>query len=130
MKTHILVGEQGVKDFRNEDWESLEEKFYDLYNQVKTELFLFKPFDLRELLKEDYLDQDEDDILFDLPYAQTTDNNGYYRIPLAVVGKDEDNYFICIGTGEEFGDKFILSADEIPTESLFALHTLINEIAP
>lgn len=107
---------------------NLEEKFYDLYNQVKTEIFLFEPFDLREKLKEYYVDQDEDDILFDLPYAQTTDENGYYRIPLAIVGKNEDNDFICIGTGEEFGDKFILTAAEIPTESLFALHTLLNEL--
>jgi hypothetical protein len=107
---------------------NLEEKFYELYNQVKTEIFLFEPFDLREKLKEDYTDQNEDDILFDLPYAQTTDKNGYYRIPLAIVGKDEDNNFICIGTGEEFGEKFTLTADEIPTESLFALHTLLNEL--
>ena len=107
---------------------NLEEKFYELYNQVKTEIFLFEPFDLREKLKEDYIDYDEEDMLFDLPYAQTTDKNGHYRIPLAIVGKDEDNNFICIGTGEEFGDKFILTADEIPTESLFELHTLLNKL--
>ena len=32
MKTYILVGEQGVKDFRNEDWESLEENLLDNYD--------------------------------------------------------------------------------------------------
>lgn len=32
MKTYILVGEQGVKDFRNEDWESLEESVLDNYD--------------------------------------------------------------------------------------------------
>lgn len=29
---YILVGEQGVKDFRNEDWESLEENILDNYD--------------------------------------------------------------------------------------------------
>ena len=32
MKVYILVGEQGVKDFRNEDWESLEESVLDDFN--------------------------------------------------------------------------------------------------
>ena len=32
MKTYILVGEQGVKDFKNEDWESLEENLLDNYD--------------------------------------------------------------------------------------------------
>ena len=32
MKTYILVGEQGVKDFIDEDWESLEENILDKYN--------------------------------------------------------------------------------------------------
>ena len=30
--TYILVGEQGVKDFRNEDWKSLEENILDDYD--------------------------------------------------------------------------------------------------
>lgn len=29
METYILVGEQGVKDFKNEDWESLEKNLLD-----------------------------------------------------------------------------------------------------
>lgn len=32
MKTYILVGEQGVKDFINEDWESLEESILNNYD--------------------------------------------------------------------------------------------------
>ncbi len=29
METYILVGKQGVKDFKNEDWESLEKNLLD-----------------------------------------------------------------------------------------------------
>lgn len=69
-------------------------------------------FDVRtKKLLEDY-DGDETEMLFDLPYAQTTDKNGYWRIPLAIVGK-KDGYIHCIETGEDQGTEYFLTFEEV-----------------
>jgi len=66
MKTYILVGEQGVKDFRNEDWESLEENLLDNYDAdiVAWDINTESASELLEMLRgwDDFTELSQEDI--------------------------------------------------------------------
>ena len=100
----------------------LSSQFYELYEELISDIQSKRPFTI--VSEEELEDQD---IVSDLPYAQTTDKNGYFRIPLAVTGVDENGYVTCIGTGEEDGEWFLIMTCETPVESLLEIHNFLRE---
>lgn len=104
---------------------NLSNEFWSLYTDIQQHLLQIQPFNLVDLLKDEY--EDEDDLMFDLPYAFTTDKNGHYMIHMVVAEKLKDNTFRCLETGEQQGEEFILTIDEIPVESLFSIYDYLKE---
>ena len=106
-----------MKNYREE----LNELTYRLLNDIEE----LPPFDFRDKFKGDY--EDESDLIFDLPYTYTSDNNGHLIIHQVIVGKNEDGDLICYGTGEDWGEIEYKSLSDVPVETLVEVYNLITE---